>query len=71
MKFRWEQNSTPSPAHNPRPDPLQTGIIEKPRALGYTVQWLESEGESYVPRGLADDAGDGPSYTNYGIRITW
>ena len=43
----------------------------KSRALGYTVQWLESEGESYVPRGLADDAGDGPSYTNYGIQITW
>lgn len=24
----------------PRPDPLQTRIIEKLRALGYTVQWL-------------------------------
>lgn len=23
------------------------------------------------PRPLADDDGDGPSYTNYGIRITW
>lgn len=56
---------------HPRPDPLQTRIIEKPRAPGYAVQWLESEGESYVPRGLADDDGDGPSYTNYGIRITW
>lgn len=56
---------------HPRPDPLQTRIIEKLRALGYTVQWLDSEGESYVPRGLADDDGNGPSYTNYGIRITW
>lgn len=56
---------------HPRPDPLQTRIIEKLRALGYTVHWLDSEGESYVPRGLADDDGNGPSYTNYGIRITW
>lgn len=55
----------------PRPDPLQTRIIEKLRALGYTVQWLDSEGESYVPLGFSDDGGDGPSYTNYGIRITW
>ena len=56
---------------HPRPDPLHTRIIEKLRALGYTVQWLDSEGESYVPLGLADDDGDGPAYTNYGIRITW
>ncbi len=56
---------------HPRPDPLQTRIIEKLRALGYTVQWLDSEGESYVPLGFSDDGGDGPSYTNYGIRITW
>lgn len=56
---------------HPRPDPLQTRIIEKLRELGYTVQWVETEGESYVPRGLADDDGNGPSHTNYGIVITW
>ena len=56
---------------HPRPDPLQTRIIEKLRELGYTVQWLDSEGESYVPRGLADDDDEGPSYTNYGIQIAW
>ena len=57
----------------PRPDPLQTRIIEKLRALGYTVRWINSDCESYVPLGLADDDDDdeGPSYTNYGIRITW
>lgn len=57
--------------HPPRPDPLQTRIIEKQRALGYTVQWLDSDGESYVPLGLADDDDEGPSYTNYGIQIAW
>lgn len=55
----------------PRPDPLQTRIIEKLRALGYTVQWIDSDSESYVPLGLADDDGEGPSYTNYGIQIAW
>lgn len=55
----------------PRPDPLQNRIIEKLRELGFTVQWLDSDGESYVPRGLADDDGNGPSYTNYGIQIAW
>ena len=53
---------------HPRPDPLQTRIIEKLRALGYTVQWMDSDDETYVPLWRADD---GPSYTNYGIQIAW
>ena len=56
----------------PRPDPLQTRIIEKLREFGYTVQWVEAEGESYGPRGLADDNNNhGPSCVYYGIVITW
>jgi len=56
---------------HPRPDALQARIIEKLRSLGYTVQWMASVGDSYVPRALADDDGNGPAYTDYGIQITW
>ena len=37
---------------------------------GYVVS-MEQDGASYVPRGLADDDGDGPEYTNYGFHIGW
>jgi len=37
---------------------------------GYVVS-IEQDGASYVPRGLADDDGDGPAYTNYGFHIGW
>ena len=56
---------------HPRPDPLQLCIIAKLQELGYAARWLDSEGESYVPRGLADDDGNGPHYQNYGILISW
>ena len=54
-----------------RPDPLQTRIIEKLREFGYTVQWVETKGENYGSRGLADDTSNGPSCVYYGIVITW
>lgn len=56
---------------HPRPDPLQLRIIEKLRELGYAVRWLDSEGDGYVPRGLADDEGKGPVHYNYGVQINW
>ena len=56
---------------HPQPDPLHLHIIEKLRELGYAALWMDSEGESYVPRGLADDNGNGPQYQNYGILISW
>ena len=55
----------------PLPDPLHLRIIEKLRELGYAALWMDSEGESYVPRGLADDDGDGPLCQDYGILISW
>ena len=56
---------------HPRPNPLQTCIIEKLREFGYTVQWVETKGENYGSRGLADDNSNGPSCVYYGIVITW
>lgn len=52
------------------PTALQTQIIDKLIALGYRVQFA-SHGESYVPRGLSDDDGNGPRYTNLGFIIQW
>jgi hypothetical protein len=54
-----------------KPNPVEKGAIAKLTELGYVAQWIPRHGESYVPRGLADDAGEGPSYRNYGIQINW
>lgn len=50
--------------------PVGKAAVEKLVALGYTAK-IVKYGESYVPRGLADDDGNGPFYTNYGIQIEW
>ena len=50
--------------------PLQNAVVGKLKELGYSVQ-VKKYGESYVPRGLANDDGSGPSHTNYGIHIGW
>ena len=50
--------------------PLNKAVVAKLKELGY-IAHIERYGESYVPRGLADDDGRGPSHTNYGIRIGW
>ncbi len=50
--------------------PLEWAILDKLKELGYTAK-IENYGDSYVPRGLADDDGDGPSHRNYGIHIGW
>ena len=49
---------------------VHRGVVEKLKELDYVVS-IAQDGESYVPRGLADDDGDGPSYTNYGFHISW
>ena len=38
--------------------------------LGYEIS-IDTKGESYVPRGLSDDYGEGPKYENYGMYISW
>ena len=50
--------------------PLQTAVVNKLIELGYHAQ-IQTYGESYVPRGLADDDGNGPEHQNYGIQIGW
>ena len=50
--------------------PLHTSTMMKLTELGYKVNW-GADGAPYVPRGLADDYGEGPAYTNVGIHISW
>lgn len=50
--------------------PVEKAVVEKLVALRYTAKILKY-GESYVPSGLADDDGNGPFHTNYGIQIGW
>lgn len=48
----------------------QRAVVAKLRELGYLAV-IQSYGDCYVPRGLADDDGNGPKYQNYGIQIGW
>lgn len=50
--------------------PLQAAVVKRLKELGYNAK-IDTYGESYVPRGLADDDGHGPTHTNYGIHIGW
>ena len=50
--------------------PLHTSAMMKLTGLGYKVIWALMV-TPYVPRGLADDYGEGPAYTNVGIHISW
>lgn len=50
--------------------PLHKAVEWKLKELGYRTQ-IAVYGERYVPRGLADDDGNGPKHQNYGIHIVW
>ena len=50
--------------------PLHTSTMMELTELGYKASWV-AEGGPYVPRGLADDYGEGPAYINVGIYISW
>lgn len=54
----------------PRLEPLQQKVFDELKKHGYAVSY-GFYGEGYVPRGLADDDGNGPMYRNYGITVTW
>jgi hypothetical protein len=56
---------------NVDPTPLQKRIIAKLKELGFHAVWHRDTTHVYVPAGLADDNGDGPKYSNYGIQIGW
>ena len=53
---------------NIQPTNPQVRVIEALKKLGYAVRF-ERYGEQYVPRGLADDVGDGSKHTNFGYII--
>ena len=50
--------------------PLQKAVVTKLKELGYHAE-IKLYGDSYVPRGLADDDGNGLTHQNYGIHIGW
>jgi hypothetical protein len=50
--------------------PLQQAVADKLKTLGYRAD-IKLDGDKYVPRGLADDNGNGPTIQNYGIQISW
>ena len=39
--------------------------------IWWEYDFYEDDYDAIQAAGLVDDDGDGPSYTNYGIRITW
>jgi len=50
--------------------PLQKAVIDRLKELGYGAE-IKLYDNPYVPRGLTDDDGQGPSHQNYGIHIGW
>lgn len=50
--------------------PIQNRVGEELAKLGYHVR-LGTDGDNYVPHGLADDDGEGPSYINWCLKISW
>jgi hypothetical protein len=49
---------------------FHTRLFEKLSSHGYFVKW-ESQAEPYVPRGLADDDGNGPLHQHFSIVVRW
>ena len=45
-------------------------LINALKSFNYRAQ-IEMIGDSYVPRGLADDDGNGPVYQQYAIVVRW
>ena len=54
----------------PRPTSLQNRIMHVLYDVGFQVRF-DTDKTSYVPRGLADDDGNGPEYINWCIHIKW
>lgn len=50
--------------------PVHRSVLAKLKELGYEAS-IAVYGDKYVPRGLADDVGNGPMYQNYGILVGW
>ena len=52
------------------PSAKQARLIEQLKKHGYHVEFGRIS-DGYVPRGLAEDDGSGPTYYNMGISIRW
>ena len=50
--------------------PIQLLVSNKLKEFGYMVR-LSKSGDTYIPRGLADDYGEGPSHVNVCLIISW
>lgn len=50
--------------------PFQQQVIDILQKNGFGAK-MEIYGEGYVPRGLADDDGNGPIYKNYALTVRW
>lgn len=53
-----------------KPSPLQERLITELKKYGFAAD-MRLDGESYVPRGLADDDGNGPEHWNSVLVIKW
>ena len=69
-KYFYNMGSTEAYLPLPTLKPLAVSVMSSLKALGYSVEYC-SYGDFYVPRGLADDDGNGTSYKNYGILVRW
>ena len=54
----------------PKLTPLNRAVWDKLIKLGYEAR-IVFDGEKYVPRGLADDDGNGPEHQSYGLQVGW
>ena len=50
--------------------PLQKAVATQLIGLGYKVS-IKLYDQPYIPRGLQQDDGSGPTYQNYGLHIGW
>jgi hypothetical protein len=50
--------------------PLQNRLITELQHVGFKAVFLK-DGPSYIPKGLADDDGNGPIHNNWCVVVSW
>lgn len=65
----WHLDTIEQSYHIPV-ESMTQAMIDTLHKHGFHCQ-VRTQGEAYVPRGLADDEGNGPKHINYGIAIYW
>ena len=51
--------------------PVELQVIDKLKALGYDVDLVKDNANTYIPPALQNDDGTGPVYCNYGFCVKW